>query len=381
MTPKERLKAAMNLEPHDRIPVMCQMSIGHMLVQLDVSPSEFWFDKDSFKNGLLKLRTQYGFDGILVSLHGHDPGWRSRIDAIEPKDGGERVRLKNGDVLDFPDDDLPVLSSSKYRDGPPLNAVTEGDLPSSLDYIPVTQNLSFPIHRENRFDILEELVQDIGGLYSVHGEITSPFDYLLNLFGVQDALVGLIDHPDRCLRVLSHFTGLIKDLATDMCATGIDAIKISSPFAGSGFISKNAYRTYVLPFEKEIVTAVRERGVPIYTHTCGPVNDRLDLMFESGISGIECLDPPPLGDVELNDALKRIGAKGFVKGNVDSVHTLLLGAEQEIMADLKMRLEVGRPWNGYILSTACSIAPHVPKDNVLLMAKAVELWGNLGPRA
>ena len=378
MTPKERMTAAMNMEPHDRIPVMCQMSIGHMLVQLGVSPSEFWFDKNVFKVGLLKLREQYGFDGILISLHGHDPNWKSRIETIESRSGRERVILRTGEIMDFPNDDLPVYSRLINRDVLPMSSITEKDLPPSLDYIPVSQNLNFCIHPERRFDILEELANDLGGQYSIHGEITSPFDYLLNSFGAEGALIGLMDHPAQCLMVLAHFAKLIKDLAIDMCATGIDAIKISSPFSGSGFISKDAYRKFVLPFEKDIATAVRRKGVHVYTHTCGPINDRLEAMLESGISGIECLDPPPLGNVELNDALNRIGGRGFVKGNVDSVNTLLLGAESDILEDLKMRIGIGKKWNGYILSTACSIAPHVPKEHVLLMSKAVELWGDLG---
>lgn len=38
MTPKERVKAAMDLQSPDKTPLMCQFSFGHMLLQLDVSP-------------------------------------------------------------------------------------------------------------------------------------------------------------------------------------------------------------------------------------------------------------------------------------------------------------------------------------------------------
>jgi hypothetical protein len=53
-------------------------------------------------------------------------------------------------------------------------------------------------------------------------------------------------------------------------------------------------------------------------------------MFETGISGIECLDPPPIGNVELENAIKRIGKKGFIKGNLDSVNLLLNSSEELI---------------------------------------------------
>ncbi len=60
----------MNQESPDRLPLMCQLSIGHMILQLDVSPVDFWNDVEVFADGLVKLREIYGFDGILVSLHG-----------------------------------------------------------------------------------------------------------------------------------------------------------------------------------------------------------------------------------------------------------------------------------------------------------------------
>jgi uroporphyrinogen decarboxylase len=97
----------------------------------------------------------------------------------------------------------------------------------------------------------------------------------------------------------------------------------------------------------------------------------------SGVSGIECLDPPPLGDVELEEAKLAIGARGFIKGNIDSVNTLLRGTPEEILADARRRLEIGRQGGGFILSTACSIAPHVPAGSILILREAVERWGRL----
>jgi uroporphyrinogen-III decarboxylase len=375
MNSKERLNAAMNLEPHDQIPIMCQMSIGHMLQQLMVHQSEFWFDKNTFKNGLIKLREQYNFDGILVSLHGHNPNWRNNIDKIETSEINERVYLKNGDIVDCPNYDLPIYTYAKEKRLPQLSKLTFTDLPKILDYIPVSQNLHFYIDQKHKFDILNELVSELGNEYSIHGEITSPFDYFLDFLGLQEALIELIDNPDQCKMVLSHFTKLVEKLAEDMCETGVDAIKISSPFAGSGFISPEDYKEFVLQFEKEIATSVRNKGVHAYTHTCGMINDRLELMFESCISGIECLDPPPIGDVELKDAFQRINNKGFIKGNIDSVNTLLMSSKEEILEDLKRRIVIGKKWNGFILSTACSIAPQVPKENILLLNEAVNLWG------
>ncbi|MDQ7817368.1 MAG: uroporphyrinogen decarboxylase family protein [Melioribacteraceae bacterium] len=375
MTPRERINAAMNLMPVDKIPLMCQLSIGHMLMQLKISPVEFWFDPFTFANGLIKLREMYDFDGILISLHGHDPNWRDVIDRIYSTEEYEIVEWKNGDKTFCPYNDLPFYKSKYQKEEIDLTKLVEDNLPTELNYIPVSQNLHFHINGDHKFDIINYIIKKTGNNYSIHGELTSPFDYLLDYIGLNNSMLALIDDPEKCLMILSHFTKLIKQLAIEMCETGLDAIKISSPFAGAGFISPDDYRTFVLPFEKEIALAIREKDVHAYIHTCGEINDRLELMFEAGISGIECLDPPPLGNVELSEAVTRIGNKGFIKGNIDSVNLLLNSEEKEIIDDVRARIEIGSKKKGFIISTACSIAPPVKKGNILLLRKIVDKYG------
>ncbi|KAB2923344.1 MAG: hypothetical protein F9K22_09220 [Bacteroidetes bacterium] len=375
MTPRERVLAAMRREPVDTVPLMCQMSIGHMLQQYRCSPADFWHDVDTFADGLVRLRELYGFDGILVSLHGHDPSWRGGIASRRMTEEYEEIVWKNGDATHYLFDDLPEHIAARPRELPPVGEVSRNDLPAALDVIPVSQGLKFFIHPAHRFDIFRTLHDRTGGMYSLHGEITSPFDYYLDFVGYQEGLIGMIDAPETVAMIMGHYAELIEELAVAMCGEGIDAIKVSSPYAGSSFISPEFYAAFVLPHEGRIARAVRAQGTEIYTHTCGAVNDRLELMFDAGVSGIECLDPEPLGDVDLADAFRRIGHRGFIKGNIDSVTVLLQGTETEIEADVRRRIETGRAHPGFILSTACSIAPRVKREHVRLLRTLVDRYG------
>jgi len=375
MTPKERVKAAMDRMIPDRVPVMCQFSIGHMLQQLDVSPAEFWFDVNAFAQGLLKLRRIYNFDGILISLHGHDPDWRKEVVKIVREEEGETVYWKNGDRTCCIYDDLPLYYPAQAIFKPTVYDFDPDTISDEIDFIPVSQGLEFHLNREHKYDIFDIINREAGKEYSIHGEVTSPFDYLLNLFGHQEALTYLIDEPDKCKAVLQKFTDGVKQIALEQCARGVDAVKISSPYAGAGFISPNFYREFVAPYESQIAKAVRATGVHIYTHTCGSIGDRLEMMIDTGISGLECLDPPPLGNVELEDAKRRIGHRAFIKGNIDSVNVLLHGSLEDVRVEARHRLEIGMPGSGFILSTACSIAPHVPRENIQVLVEVVEQYG------
>jgi uroporphyrinogen decarboxylase len=98
-------------------------------------------------------------------------------------------------------------------------------------------------------------------------------------------------------------------------------------------------------------------------------------MAESGASGIECLDPPPLGRTDLAEAKRRVGHKIFIKGNIDPVGTLLRGSPEFVRADARRRVLLGKPGGGYILSSACSVAPRTPRGNVEVLRSVAEEYG------
>lgn len=226
------------------------------------------------------------------------------------------------------------------------------------------------------FDIFDMLYSKVGDSVSIHGEITSPFDYFLDLLGYENGLVALIMEPEKCKSILEKFTNGMLDLAVKMCDKHIDAIKVSSPFAGMGFISTEHYREFVLPYERKIIEAIRAKGIFVYIHTCGSIDDRLELMRESKTSGLECLDPIPVGNVDLEDAFERIGNDLFIKGNVDSVNTLLFADDEKAAADIMKIIEIGKTkGKGFILSTACSIAPMVTKERLLMLSDLVVKYG------
>ena len=377
-TSRERMKAAMNLEHPDRVPLMCQFSIGSMMNLLKPDPVEFWYDKHVFADGLVRLAEMFRFDGILVSLHGHSDKWKKDLLKYE--------RIAEGNYrLTYPDrtevhslNDLPMVSFTPEKSVPAIEDIdVSRDIPGEIQSIPVSHNLYFDLDQSALFDIFDIIYEKVGDARSIHGEITSPFDYFLDLLGYENGLIAMIMEPEKSKSILEKFTDGIRDLALKMCDRPIDAIKVSSPFAGMGFISSDQYREFVLPYEQKIISAIRSKGVHAYIHTCGSINDRLELMRESQASGLECLDPVPVGNVDLEDAFGRIGNDLFIKGNIDSVNTLLYGDDEKAEADIKKIIETGmNRGKGFILSTACSIAPKVTKKRLLLLSDLVGQFGD-----
>lgn len=375
MNSKERMALAMNMEEPDRVPVMCQMSIGHMLLQTGFRPLELWFSKDVFVDAILKLREIYQFDGILISLHGHSSQWMQRILKIEKEKNQEVITWKNGDRTVFPPDDLPRYYPAKFVPNPLIEEIDPDAIAENVDFIPVSQGLYFSIDPRHSYDIFYLIKEKAGDRFSIHGEVTSPFDYFLYFFGVKNAMMSLIESPVKAMEILQKFARSVTKIAVDQAEIGVDAIKISSPYAGAGFISPEFYKRFVLPLESQIADAIRYMGTHVYIHTCGAINDRLEMMAESGVSGIECLDPPPIGNVQLEDAKERVGQKIFIKGNIDPINVMLQGSVEDVKRDAERKIGGGKPGGGYILSTACSIAPYTKRENIQTLVEIAEEFG------
>lgn len=376
MTSKERIIAAMNLETPDRVPLMCQFSIGSMMLQLETNPYLFWYDKHVYADGLIELCQKFRFDGILVSLHGHSDKWKEGLDKIETLEDGYKLHYNNRTEVHTLAD-LPMVEFKTPKIEKDLYDIDiEKDIPDKINYIPVSHGLYFDLNEESMFDVFDILYSKVGDSVSIHGEITSPFDYFLDLLGYQNGLMALLMDPEKCKLIIKKYAEGVSKIASQMCDKHIDAIKISSPFAGMGFISSEQYEEFVLPYESEIIDTIRAKGKHAYIHTCGSIGDRLEMMCKSGASGLECLDPYPLGNVDLEDAFNRVGNKIFIKGNIDSVNTLLNAEVNQAQNEITKIIQIGKSkGKGFILSTACSIAPRVSAERIKLLSTLIEKYG------
>jgi uroporphyrinogen-III decarboxylase len=390
MNSKERMAAAMNHRQPDRVPVMCQLALGHYFLNCDARPSQVWFDGGTFAKVLVELQRAYAFDGILVNLPGRPPDWKDHLKSHQQVGNREHLCWKSGLETIFPPDD----NAQTYRPG---QAPLERADYRSVDIDdPATYRLSgylwntwhapelwgidpqadlrdsaaYPAWFTNTLQEVQHLAPDV----SIHAEVFSPFTHLMELFGYEQGLLALLDEPDKCHKTLSVLTRIVLAQVHLYAACRPDAILVSSAFAGAGFISRGMYEEFVAPYEDPVFRAIRRHGPKSYVHTCGAIGDRLDLMSKTAVDGIDTLDPPPLGTVHLDEAKSRYGQRFFFKGNLDAVNEMLNADDQTFEHAVEERIRIGKPGSGYILSSACSVAPHVKPERLKrLTALATQL--------
>ncbi len=392
VTPRERMAIAMAKGEPDRPPLMCQLALGHYFLNTDLDAIEVWHDADAFAEALVTLQRRYGFDGILVNLPGRDPEWRNYVREIESDGTGSRkVRWSDGTVTVVPPDDNPHVRTDA---GEPLHVPFDAVDPEALFYVEphdvsgVTYPYSWgfsgevaPVGGPDFFppwhcSTLRRVRDAAGPDVSVHAELFSPFTQLMELVGYTEGLMALALNEAKCLAILDRLAAGAACLGGLYAGEDVDAILVSSAFVGAGFISRAHYEKFEAPYLRRIVESVRSarRDLPVYVHTCGAIGDRLDLMESTGVAGIDTLDPPPLGTVHLADALRVLDKRLFIKGNLDPVQTVLKGTRDAVREAALGRVRLAAPGGAYILSTACSVPPAAPPENILALGEAVEQY-------
>ena len=377
MNSRELVDLAMRQERPERVPVMCQLANGHTIINTGVHPIDYFIDDELWADCLLRMRALYDFDGILCHKPGRVHGLMDLVERVDRDAETPTLYMADGARIECTRDDDAYYKPAGDFVRPSLAELDPDDL---LGWAPASfiafqaSKATLPIDDPSGFEdhvfaTLDRVIARAGGEYSVHGEVRSPFDHLLNITGMEEGLIAILDDPEKVVAILERTAAWSVALAVAQVRRGAAAIKISSPFAGSGFLSPEMYEEFILPFESRIAKAVREEGAAVYTHTCGAIGDRLELICRTGVSGIECLDPPPLGNVDIDEAVALLAGKIFIKGNVDPVNTLLRGDDAKVRADTTRVLEASRRTDGFILSSACSVAPPAPPDNLKRMVE------------
>ena len=380
VTPRERMAAAMRHGPADRVPVMCQLALGHYFLHAGLDPVDVWHDGEAFAEALVRAAA-----ALRLRRHPREPARAAtrtggahveRVETVGPRPAR---RVEGRPVTVCPPDDNPHVFQPDRAHAPASSGSTtstrRGSSTSSRTRSSASRWLERAVpalalgHAAPRARAGARRQRPRRGLLAVQPAVRGGRASRRRSWrSATDA-----GRVEACLDARCEAT---VELMAGHVAAGADAVLVSSAYAGAGFISPATTAEFVLPFEARVVAGFKARcpGTPVYTHTCGAIGDRLELMAETGTDGIDTLDPPPLGDVRPRG---REGAASagrlFLKGNLDPVGVVLLGTPGRVRAEaVRLPRDRRRAGGGYILSTACSVPPAAPPANVLQLRAAAE---------
>jgi uroporphyrinogen decarboxylase len=102
------------------------------------------------------------------------------------------------------------------------------------------------------------------------------------------------------------------------------------------------------PSLRRISETAHQRGLKIIIHSCGNVNQLLDLFVDWGFDGVHSLEPT--AGMDLATVKERVGDRMCVFGNLDISHVLSKGTKQEVEEAVKDALRAAGGDGGFIMA-------------------------------
>jgi len=163
-----------------------------------------------------------------------------------------------------------------------------------------------------------------------------------------------MDHPERAAELLALHETAMLDLVAQLVGGGVRALmcmdNLDAAFHPPHYIEK-----YAASFYAKAAQLCHAHGALLFIHACGRQRDNLQLVAGLGVDGLEGVAFPPLGDVQLDEALQLAGEKFIVTGGISAQEFARLRTRAAIFAyvgELCARL---RPYaHRFILSASCN---------------------------
>jgi len=259
--------------------------------------------------------------------------------------------------LEFSDKKGPVL-------GEPIrnkSAVDRLIIPDTEDSMPFVLEAIKILRRE-----LENKVPLIGfsgapftlATYVIEGGSSKNF---LNTKKMMFQNIGLFNY------LMKKLTKTVISYLSSQIIAGAQAVQIFDSWAG--ILSPVDYKEFELPYVKKIVSTLKKQ------HPETPViyfaNDCAGIIKEAKKSGADVIGID--WRIDMGEAVKRLGKKVVVQGNLDPC-ALFLPKEQieERVRDILYKAENAR---GHIFNLGHGILPETPVENAISMVEAVHKYG------
>jgi len=377
LTSRERLLRAIRHEDVDRVPVSpryydyllgtkgCHCVLHHlwMAEQYPHDPMPVYLPPQN--NYLLRAVGPYNdLDNVRVDVHVEPEGRQVRIRRVFTTPAGvltdTRAVTRPGDASGFDHVIEPLVKGAADLERvrfllPPPRDVYIGEIP-----------------------LLQQVLGE-RGLLTVRA--TQGVDqFLMDALGMENALMLYYDDRNLLVRLLRLFQDYHRAVLTRILGQGVDVI--FEPWYNCSLSvgwSPAHIRELFLPLIEENVTLVHSHGVLLDYYDDGKMDAMLEDLARIGVDIVETLSPPPLGDVDLASAKRRIGDRVCLKGHIDQVNLVCFGTPAQIREAVRRAMETAAPGSGFILGTADSIRPQSPPGNVrAYFDAAVEFGTNKG---
>lgn len=360
MTHRERLIAALDRRPTDRLPVTTHHVMPYFLENHlpGASIQDFFerFDLDAIDWTIPVLpdeaRGEYfdptqGVPGFLQVKRVVSDNWAIRA---APLPHGEFRTTRY--TIETPKGRLTtVIQGNSYTEW-----VAETLLKEKSDLDLIREYMTYP-----KCDVRAvRASQEAFGARGIVRGFVLPFDLFGQpgcwqdfccIRGTEQAIMDTYDDPLWVHEVLACLRDRKLAYVHSLAGSGYDLMELGGGDASTTVISPGIFREFVQPYDAALIAAAKAANIRIAYHTCGGMMPILEDIADMGPAAMETFTPPEMGaDVDLAQAKKRIGSRVCMIGGFDQGHYFKDCAPEATRAYVRRCFEAAGEGGAYILA-------------------------------
>jgi uroporphyrinogen decarboxylase len=350
MTPRERFLTALTGGTPDRVPIGDYLFSRNLLKrELNHVPQLYEADAQ------VRLATHLGLDCMWIPINGFC-GTEEEVHAE-----GEHYQDEWGVTY--------------IKNGWPIMAQVDVPIKSRADWKRYTMPATNAPHRLSMLASgTKANTGDLAILAGVLGPFTMMYWYLMDL---ETLSITLYDDPELVREMSDAFVNwALASAARAVSQGGVDAFSISDDWGGTRalLMSPTHLREFFIPPFRKLVQGLKSLGKPVIMHNDGQIRDVLDDLVGTGINGFHPVERA--AGMDLVKVKHNYAGRLCPIGNVDNKITMSTGTPEQVEAEVRECLAIGKPGGGYILSTDHSIHDGMPYENVMAYLEAGRKYGN-----
>lgn len=227
-----------------------------------------------------------------------------------------------------------------------------------------------------------EMEKKLGDTGIVMVDMADPLCGASELFDMADFTCVAFGEKELFHRALERFAAVVQE-RTEAVARALPGRlwRIPGPeYATPPYLPPALFEEFVVRYDAPMVEAIHKTGGWARIHSHGKIHDVLPHIIATGVDGIDPVEPPPQGDVELSYARENFGKQLVLFGNIEITDIENLPADEfEKKVASALRQGTAGEGRGFVLQpSACPLGREVsPRTmrNYGIMVEMTEKFG------
>jgi len=198
---------------------------------------------------------------------------------------------------------------------------------------------------------LARVQAELGDAGLVMASLGDPAYLAADLMSFQDYLMWAFEDTAHFAHTVSLLAErVMENLRRQLDCCVLDCYRIVGPeYFTPPYLPPSMFKRFVVPHVTEMTRLIQSRGGKVRLHCHGKIGRVLDMILDTGCDGIDPCEPPPDGDVELDEVKRKCQSRGVsVWGNLE-LKLLENGRPDQVRAEVIRIMNQAKEGGGFVL--------------------------------